>query len=63
MTDLDPTLLPCPFCGSTELLPTWDEWQNGIVVCLNCQCAGPPAPTRAQAVQEWNKRPGNRGER
>tara|TARA_R110002049_G_scaffold282589_2_gene462416 strand:- start:728 stop:1261 length:534 start_codon:yes stop_codon:yes gene_type:complete len=49
------TLLPCPFCGSKNLIidPYYDE---SSVVCQDCKTDG-PAGNYVECQRLWNKRP------
>ncbi|MCF1468529.1 hypothetical protein FS764_16605 [Agrobacterium vitis] len=58
MTD---TLLPCPFCGDKAHIEKWHGGQpdRHMVSCWNTDCDHDPrviAETRAEAVQNWNRR-------
>ena len=57
-----PVLLPCPFCGETELVvidvtpvaaPVWLA-----VVCGQCGATGPGFSERRVAIRSWNDRVG-----
>jgi len=57
---IPPNTKPCPFCGSMNLAT---PPLMSVVVCGNCNCAGPPAKwwTRDEgnvrrAFEKWNKR-------
>jgi Lar family restriction alleviation protein len=60
---MSPVLVPCPFCGGTDLLQTDkmvnedtagpEEW---FVVCGNCSAMGPLASSSAKAQAAWNRR-------
>ena len=58
-----PTLLPCPFCGSTEPSIRTDLQSSiAYVVCSNCDAQGPPASfaemlwEKEDAAAAWNQR-------
>ncbi|MDU7196973.1 MAG: Lar family restriction alleviation protein [Enterobacteriaceae bacterium] len=61
----DETLLPCPFCGSTECEAfAQDEedcpYQSAIVRCFNCDAQSAQMVGKdkiIQAIAAWNKRP------
>lgn len=45
-------LLPCPFCGSTDVL-AWTTY----VICSDCNANGPPCPDDLNEVSAaWNRR-------
>jgi Lar family restriction alleviation protein len=63
MTDATPNLLPCPFCGGTELSIRTDLQSSiAYVVCSNCDAQGPPASfaemlwEKEEAAAGWNQR-------
>jgi Lar family restriction alleviation protein len=56
-------LLPCPFCGGTELSIRTDLQSSiAYVVCSNCDAQGPPASfaemlwEKEEAAAGWNQR-------
>lgn len=51
-------LLPCPFCGSTEVSVSHTVQGSCWVVCEteDCGAIGPPTPTPAAAASAWNTR-------
>jgi Lar family restriction alleviation protein len=51
-------LLPCPFCGSTEVSLNHTVQGSCWVVCDTeaCGAIGPTQPTPAQAASAWNRR-------
>jgi Lar family restriction alleviation protein len=58
-----PNLLPCPFCGGTELSIRTDLQSSiAYVVCSNCDAQGPPASftemlwEKEAAAAGWNQR-------
>ena len=52
------TLLPCPFCGSTEVAVSHTVQGACWVVCetVACGAIGPTQPTPAEAASAWNTR-------
>jgi Lar family restriction alleviation protein len=57
--EVQPELLPCPFCGSNNLsldnLTDVDDW---CVECEDCQIQQIANYTRDEAIRRWNKRVG-----
>jgi Lar family restriction alleviation protein len=60
-------LLPCPFCGGTEIENTWDDYWSLMQRCVTCGAQGgvvedndPNCKTevekRAKAIELWNQR-------
>jgi Lar family restriction alleviation protein len=50
-------LLPCPFCGSTNLtLDNLGEGDDWFVSCNNCEIQQIANYTKETAVQRWNTR-------
>ena len=51
-------LLPCPFCGSTEVSVSHTVQGSCWVVCETAACGaiGPTQPTPAEAASAWNTR-------
>jgi Lar family restriction alleviation protein len=55
-------LLPCPFCGSSEVeAHGFHRKRTWVVVCLECHAFGPDTGpndviTEAEAVTAWNTR-------
>ena len=51
-------LLPCPFCGSTEVSVSHTIQGSCWVVCETAACGaiGPTKPTPAEAASAWNTR-------
>lgn len=45
-------LLPCPFCGGTEICLT----MSCSLHCCTCGMTGPSADTNAACVKAWNTR-------
>ena len=62
LNSLEPTsadLLPCPFCGSTEVDVGHAEFGEPAVCCGGCGAVGPGGGHREDTVgaaQLWNKR-------
>lgn len=54
----DPTLAPCPFCGSADVAveQVWGETLTWSGFCRTCDATGPRAETETHAVQRWNER-------
>ena len=58
-----PKMLPCPFCGDSTELKTYEDLTGRreiYVICGMCAAQGPPPGERcneADAIAEWNKRP------
>jgi Lar family restriction alleviation protein len=52
------TLLPCPFCGGTEVAVSHTIQGSCWVVCETAACSaiGPTKPTPAEAASAWNTR-------
>lgn len=53
-------LMPCPFCGSNELVAT-KEYENvctglWMVKCISCGVKKGYAEEKEDAIKEWNKR-------
>ncbi len=46
-------LLPCPFCGGTNLESASNSAVSDYIICLDCGAEGPPADDRHTA---WNTR-------
>lgn len=66
MTDRDPRLKPCPFCGSVYLLVTSisdfgmdpKKKLNRAVICQDCWAGGPHSVQTVQEARDaWNRRP------
>lgn len=61
-------LKPCPFCGSTDIYPTFEEGcinDSAVVFCNSCKVSvkvesndqeGYTAETERRALEAWNKR-------
>ena len=53
-----PELLSCPFCDGTNV-GVWDVgFQVYQACCEDCDIPGPPADSKVEAANRWNKRPG-----
>src|SRR5262249_30477302 len=52
------TLLPCPFCGNTDVAVSHTVQGSCWVVCETAACGaiGPTKPTPAEAALAWNTR-------
>ena len=50
-------LLPCPFCGETDLAADFHRL-HGSIECKNCGCTV-PLPEKSPEIQalRWNRRP------
>ncbi len=50
-------LLPCPFCGRTDVWVLRDEYDNLYVYCNFCDGRGPRTfESKEIAVECWNQR-------
>ena len=60
MTDHTEELLPCPFCGTSDLLGFEPSHEGGwtVVKCRKCGCSGSTglSTSEAEAVAYWNRR-------
>lgn len=52
MTD-NPKPLPCPFCGSEDLIVLDRKWMT--VACRDCWAEGSNADTELEAITAWNR--------
>lgn len=53
------TLKPCPFCGGEPHDETFHTEGGGYAVwCVGCDAIGPEKPSEEDAVEAWNRRPG-----
>jgi Lar family restriction alleviation protein len=49
---------PCPFCGSTQIIQTWTERDEKLILyCMQCEACGPAALTMDEAIRRWNAAP------
>ncbi len=53
--------LPCPFCGSIQVVVeghfyNHDRHDLNAVTCLSCDVIGPMTKTIIGAVRKWNER-------
>lgn len=51
----DAELLPCPFCGSHDIIETSNGTDNMFYEC-SCGTSGPPEATCAKMIAAWNRR-------
>ena len=51
------TMLPCPFCGSTDL-GLWRQMMRAkcCIACNECDAQGPWAGSREKAIAAWRRR-------
>ena len=67
-------ILPCPFCGYTNINTIYDDYSSekwGAAECQGCGAIGPEvrtqgdespdAPWRSEAINEWNRRHDGKG--
>lgn len=56
--DSNEALLPCPFCGSSDLGLSngYDEDANWVVVCHGCKSSGTFCVEKPRAIMRWNTR-------
>ena len=48
---------PCPFCGSTDITTSEDEYGNIFASCRSCHACGPTHnESHEEARKLWNKR-------
>lgn len=53
------TLLPCPACGSKDVMlhdPS-DDTRDRFVRCIDCRMRGPNTSTAYAAVTQWDRMP------
>jgi len=55
------SLLPCPFCSSTDVKPRNDDVAylppaTRYVLCRGCGASGANVETEAEAIAAWNRR-------
>lgn len=60
-SDASYDLIPCPFCGESELikptvLPATQGPPYGAITCLACGAVGPIDKNGLEANRKWNKR-------
>ncbi|HIE3859058.1 TPA: Lar family restriction alleviation protein [Pseudomonas aeruginosa] len=57
---VDRELLPCPFCGTSDLLGFEPSYEGGwtIVKCRKCGCSGSTgrSTSEREAIAWWNRR-------
>jgi restriction alleviation protein Lar len=56
MWTLPRSVLPCPFCGSSEVLALDLGGTAGVLQCRTCNAQGPPGPTHDRTVEAWETR-------
>ena len=56
MTALEAVLEPCPFCGSVNVAPSTNGFENDYIECENCGAAGPVSSRESKAAIAWNRR-------
>jgi len=52
-------ILPCPFCGSTDLVVRtygglYESLPECYIVCHGCEATGPITGSKSWAVRKWN---------
>lgn len=62
LLDVERTLMPCPFCGSSETRINWMP-ENTYIFCLDCYARGPRVfrskrteEAKQRATERWNER-------
>lgn len=50
-----PDLLPCPFCGASDVLVD-DDPAFATIYCENCGAKGAPSLDHNEAAEAWNRR-------
>lgn len=50
-------ILPCPFCGHSDLKIGEPEPNRLAVDCPECECIGPFAVSVTDAITAWNRAP------
>lgn len=53
---VDLKLLPCPFCGSTNLYDTGNGVGREFIECCDCGASGPSSDHGNDAEDHWNRR-------
>ena len=61
MSDRDPKILPCPFCGTDPVVWTvgiWGETARSpwVITCPKCQSVGMVHIDKEEAIRLWNRR-------
>jgi Lar family restriction alleviation protein len=65
VTDFDAQLLPCPFCGKSDLFVEREDFTSSYVMCNDCSARGPAGcqdgddeetPGKDAAERIWNNR-------
>jgi hypothetical protein len=56
MWTLPRPVLPCPFCGGTEILALDLGLTAGVLQCRTCNAQGPPGQTHDLTLQAWETR-------
>ncbi len=49
-------LEPCPFCGSKNLVDTFNDYNSFIIYCFDCGTDGPLGNTSKESIEKWNDR-------
>jgi hypothetical protein len=56
MWTLPRPVLPCPYCGGTEMLGLSIGASGGVLQCRTCHAQGPPAATHDLTLRAWDTR-------
>jgi hypothetical protein len=56
MWTLPRAVLPCPFCGSSEVLALSLGGSAGVLQCRTCNAQGPPGETQDLTLSAWDTR-------
>jgi restriction alleviation protein Lar len=56
MWTLPRAVLPCPFCGGTEILALSMGGIGGVLQCRTCNAQGPPGTTHDLTISAWETR-------